>query len=96
MPCHITPGLSDEERHKNQEDFINENCSIIVATVAFGMGINKPNVALCGAFRSPKKAWENYYQRRLAERAGNGLKSTCLLFYSLADLRILKAHYSNR
>jgi len=77
LPYHA--GLSDEERHKNQEDFINENCSIIVATVAFGMGINKPNVRYVVHLESPKKPGE-LLSRDWQERAGTDLSPPVFCF----------------
>jgi len=81
-------GLPDIERKKNQELFIKDDVLIIVATIAFGMGINKPNVRFVIHYDLPKNI-ESYYQE--IGRAGrDGLRSECLLLFSYADIQKIK------
>jgi ATP-dependent DNA helicase RecQ len=81
-------GLSDQDRHRNQEAFIRDDVQIIVATIAFGMGIDKPNVRFVVHFDLPQNI-EGYYQE--IGRAGrDGLKSQCLLLFSYGDVQKIK------
>ena len=78
-------GLETDERRMTQDLFINDKVNIIVATIAFGMGIDKPDVRLVVHYTFPKTL-EGYYQE--IGRAGrDGLKSECVMFYTYADTR---------
>lgn len=81
LPYHA--GMSDEDRRKNQDAFIDEDVNIIVATVAFGMGIDKSNVRFVIHAEMPRSL-ENYQQE--SGRAGrDGLEAECCLLYAAND-----------
>jgi ATP-dependent DNA helicase RecQ len=86
LPYHA--GLDDSQRKTNQDAFIKEQCDVIVATVAFGMGIDKSNVR-CVIHAGMPKSIEHYQQE--SGRAGrDGLESECVLLYSGADFMTWK------
>jgi len=82
-------GLTDEERRANQEAFVNERADIVVATVAFGMGIDRSNVRYVIHAGMPKSL--EHYQQEAGRAGRDGLEAECLLLVSGGDYGLWKS-----
>jgi ATP-dependent DNA helicase RecQ len=91
VPYHA--GLSDVERRKNQEAFVGERADIVVATVAFGMGIDRSNVRYVVHAGMPKSL--EHYQQEAGRAGRDGLPAECLLLWSGADYGLWKSIQDN-
>ena len=91
VPYHA--GLSDIERHRNQDAFLEDKADLVVATVAFGMGIDKSNVRYVVHSGMPKSL--EHYQQEAGRAGRDGLEAECVLFYSSSDIALWKKMLSD-
>ena len=91
LPYHA--GMADEDRKANQEEFINDKVDTIVATIAFGMGIDKSNVRYVIHTGMPKSL--EHYQQETGRAGRDGLEAECCLFYSGGDYGTWKSLMSD-
>jgi ATP-dependent DNA helicase RecQ len=81
VPYHA--GLTDDERRRNQDAFLDERADVVVATVAFGMGIDRPDVRFVVHAGAPRSL--EHYQQEAGRAGRDGLAAECLLFASASD-----------
>ena len=81
LPYHA--GLSDDERSRNQDAFLSERCDLVVATVAFGMGIDRSDVRFVVHAGAPRSL--EHYQQEAGRAGRDGLEAECVLIFSGAD-----------
>ncbi len=82
-------GMSPEERVSAQDEFLNERCDLVVATVAFGMGIDRSNIRFVLHAAMPKSV--EHYQQEAGRAGRDGLPAECVLLYSGADVLLWKS-----
>ena len=87
LPYHA--GLTAEQRAATQEEFAQERCDLIVATVAFGMGIDRSNIRFVLHAATPKSI--EHYQQEAGRAGRDGLEAECVLLYSGADVLLWKS-----